>query len=141
MLEYVFLDDGTSGGALVVLSLSLLVYALVKAPGQGWGSGRTIGELAGALALLAAFVINEQRSANPLVPLSIFRVKGLAAADITQLIALAGFLSMFFFLTLYMQSSATHRSRPAPPTSRSVPASLSPPASPPSSSPGSEPGP
>jgi MFS family permease len=39
-----------------------------------------------------------------LLPLSIFRVKGLAAADITQLIALAGFLSMFFFLTLYMQN-------------------------------------
>jgi predicted MFS family arabinose efflux permease len=54
--------------------------------------------------LLAAFLINEQRSKNPLVPLSIFRVKGLAAADVTQLIALAGFLSMFFFLTLYMQN-------------------------------------
>jgi MFS family permease len=49
-------------------------------------------------------VINEQRSKGPLVPLSIFRVRGLAAADVTQLIALAGFLSMFFFLTLYMQN-------------------------------------
>jgi predicted MFS family arabinose efflux permease len=54
--------------------------------------------------LLAAFVVNEQRGRNPLVPLSIFRVKGLAAADVTQLIALAGFYSMFFFLTLYMQN-------------------------------------
>ena len=52
----------------------LLVFALVKAPDQGWGSGRTIGELAGAGALLAAFVVNELRSRNPLVPLSIFRV-------------------------------------------------------------------
>jgi predicted MFS family arabinose efflux permease len=82
----------------------LLVYALVKAPGQGWGTGRTIGELAGAFALLAAFVLNELRSKNPLVPLSIFRVKGLAAADVTQLVALAGLLAMFFFLTLYMQN-------------------------------------
>ncbi len=92
------------GAVLATGGMLLLVYALVKAPDQGWGSGRTIGELAGALALLAAFVINEQRGANPLVPLSIFRVKGLAAADLTQLIALAGFLSMFFFLTLYMQN-------------------------------------
>ena len=38
------------------------------------------------------------------MPLSIFRVKGLAAADATQLIAFAGFFSMFFFLTLYMQN-------------------------------------
>ena len=49
-------------------------------------------------------MLNEQRRSNPLVPLSIFRINGLAAADATQLIAFAGFLSMFFFLTLYMQN-------------------------------------
>jgi predicted MFS family arabinose efflux permease len=69
----------------------------------GWGSGRTIGGLAGFAALLAAFVVNEQRSKNPLLPLSIFRIKGLAAADITQLIGIAGMFAVFFFLTLYMQ--------------------------------------
>jgi len=93
-----------TGAVLVTGAMLLLVYTLVKAPDQGWGTARTIGEFAGAFVLLAAFVINEQRSKNPLVPLSIFRVKGLAAADVTQLIALAGFLSMFFFLTLYMQN-------------------------------------
>jgi predicted MFS family arabinose efflux permease len=82
----------------------LLVYAIVKAPDVGWGAARTIGELAGALALLVAFVINEQRHRNPLAPLSIFRIKGLAAANFTQLIAIAGFYSMFFFITLYMQN-------------------------------------
>jgi EmrB/QacA subfamily drug resistance transporter len=92
------------GSTLVTGGMLLLVYALVKAPDQGWGAGRSIGELAGAVALLGAFVINEQRTKNPLVPLSIFRVRGLAAANVTQLIALAGFLSMFFFLTLYMQN-------------------------------------
>ena len=64
--------------------------ALVRAPAVGWGSARTIGWLAGSAALLTAFVVNEQRSKNPLLPLSIFRVKGLAAADITQLIGIAG---------------------------------------------------
>jgi len=92
------------GTALVTGGMLLLVYALVQAPDQGWGSARTIGELAGAGVMLAAFIINEQRSRNPLVPLSIFRVKGLAAANVTQLIGVAGFLSMFFFLTLYMQN-------------------------------------
>jgi predicted MFS family arabinose efflux permease len=82
----------------------LLVYALVKAPDQGWGSGRTIGELAGAGLLLAAFVGNETRSRNPLVPLTIFRIRGLGAADVTMLIGAAGVISMFFFLTLYMQN-------------------------------------
>ena len=45
-----------------------------------------------------------QSRANPLLPLDIFRVRGLAAADVTQLIAFAGFLAIFFFLTLYMQN-------------------------------------
>ena len=60
--------------------------------------------LAGAAALLALFAFNEARSKNPLVPLAIFRIKGLPAADATQVIAMAGFYSMFFFLTLYMQN-------------------------------------
>jgi EmrB/QacA subfamily drug resistance transporter len=92
------------GTTLVTGGMLLLVFALVKAPDQGWGSGRTIGELAGAGVLLALFVINEQRIRNPLVPLSIFRIRGLGAADVTQLIGVGGFVTMFFFLTLYMQN-------------------------------------
>ena len=92
------------GAILGTGGMLLFVFALVEAPDQGWGSALTLAELAGALALLSAFVINEQRSNDPLLPLSIFRIKGLAAADVTQLIAFAGFLAMFFFLTLYMQN-------------------------------------
>jgi EmrB/QacA subfamily drug resistance transporter len=92
------------GAILATGGMLLLVFTLVKAPDQGWGSTRTVAELAGAFALLAAFVVNEQRGANPLLPLSIFRTRGLAAADVTQLIAFAGFLAVFFFLTLYMQN-------------------------------------
>jgi EmrB/QacA subfamily drug resistance transporter len=92
------------GTILATGGMLLLVFTLVKAPDQGWGSGRTIAELAGAVALLVAFVVNERRARKPLMPLSIFQVRGLAAADTTQLIAFAGFLAMFFFLTLYMQN-------------------------------------
>jgi EmrB/QacA subfamily drug resistance transporter len=92
------------GAFLVTGGMLLLVYALVKAPDVGWGATRTLAELAGAAVLLAAFVINELRVRNPLVPLSILRIKGVAAADATQMVALAGFLPMFFFLTLYMQT-------------------------------------
>ncbi len=94
----------TPGALLVTAGMLLLVYALVKAPDVGWGRARTIAELAGAIALLIAFALNEARRSNPLVPLSIFRIKGLAAADVTQVIAIAGFYSMFFFMTLYMQN-------------------------------------
>jgi EmrB/QacA subfamily drug resistance transporter len=92
------------GSVLVTGGMLLLVYALVKAPDVGWGATRTIVELAVAGLILVAFVVNELRVANPLVPMSILRVKGVALADATQLIAVAGFLPMFFFLTLYMQT-------------------------------------
>jgi EmrB/QacA subfamily drug resistance transporter len=92
------------GALLVTGGMLLLVYALVKAPDVGWGATRTIAELGVAAVTLAAFVANELRVRNPLVPLSILRIKGVAAADATQMIALAGFLPMFFFLTLYMQT-------------------------------------
>jgi predicted MFS family arabinose efflux permease len=54
--------------------------------------------------MLAAFVVNELRVANPLIPLSILRIRGVAVADATQLVAVGGFVPMFFFLTLYMQT-------------------------------------
>jgi EmrB/QacA subfamily drug resistance transporter len=92
------------GALLVTGGMLLLVYTLVKAPDAGWGAGRTVAGLAGSAVLLAGFAFNELRVRNPLVPLSILKVKGVAAADATQLVALAGFLPMFFFLTLYMQT-------------------------------------
>jgi EmrB/QacA subfamily drug resistance transporter len=97
-------DFDVLGTILATMGMLLLVFTLVKAPSQGWGSTTTIAELAGAFALLVAFVINERRHRHPLLPLSIFHIRGLAAADATQLIAFAGFLAMFFFLTLYMQN-------------------------------------
>ena len=93
----------TQGALLATGGMLLLVYTLIKAPVVGWGTTRTIALLAAAAVILLAFVLNERRSRTPLMDLSIFRVKGLAAADATWLIAMAGFFAMFFFLTLYMQ--------------------------------------
>ena len=97
-------DIDVLGAILPTASALTLVYALVNAPDVGWGSAQTIVELAAAIAIMGAFVLNEHRRANPLFELSIFRIKGLAAADATQVIAQAGFLSLFFFITLYMQN-------------------------------------
>src|SRR5262245_5585617 len=92
------------GTFVVTGGMLLFVCSLVKAPDVGWGATRTIGGLALAGTALAAFVVNELRVSNPLVPMSILRVKGVAVADATQLVTAAGFLPMFFFLTLYMQT-------------------------------------
>jgi EmrB/QacA subfamily drug resistance transporter len=91
------------GGALLTGAMLLLVFALVKAPDQGWDDLKTWLELAAAAILLTAFVLNERRVGKPILPLDIFKVRGLAAANITGLIGFGGMLAMFFFLTLYMQ--------------------------------------
>jgi EmrB/QacA subfamily drug resistance transporter len=96
-------DFDTPGALLATSSMLLLVYALIKAPDIGWAKPGTIAMLAAAVLLLVTFILNERRSRNPLMPLSIFRVKGLAAADATWLLAMAGFFAMFFFVTLYLQ--------------------------------------
>jgi EmrB/QacA subfamily drug resistance transporter len=93
-----------SGAVLVTAGMLLLIYALVEAPTVGWGSTSTIGEFAIAAGILAVFVVNEHRASDPLVPFSLFRIRGLAAANLTQLISFAGLYSMFFFLSLYMQN-------------------------------------
>jgi EmrB/QacA subfamily drug resistance transporter len=94
--------DG-QGAVLATTGMLLVVYGLIKAPDVGWGSAGTIAVLTLGMVTLGMFLLNERNDAHPLVPLAIFRVKGLAAADATQLIGMAGFFSMFFFLTLYMQ--------------------------------------
>jgi hypothetical protein len=81
----------------------LLVYVLVNATSVGWGTARTLGELAGALALAVLFVFNEQRHSNPLAPQSLFKIKGLGAADATQILAMADFYTMFYLVTLYLE--------------------------------------
>ena len=97
-------DFDAAGAVLGTAAMLLLVYTIIKAPDVGWGAARTIGELAGAGVLFAGFALNETRHRNPLFPFSILRIPGLAAADATQMIAIAGFYSMFFFITLYMQN-------------------------------------
>ena len=81
----------------------MLVYAIVKAQTFGWGSGRTIGLLAAAAALLALFVVIERRAIAPLVRLSIFRMRTLAVADGVLLLVASGMFGMFFFASLYVQ--------------------------------------
>jgi len=103
--EGIGLDQGADvpGALLVVSSLMLGVYTIVEAADRGWGSLGTIGLGAVALALLAAFVVRESRAANPLVPLRIFRVRVVSAANLIQALMVAGLFGMFFLGALYLQ--------------------------------------
>ena len=91
-------------GALTITgALVLLVYAVVGAPGAGWGDVRTILLLAGSAVLVAAFALIESRDPAPLVPLRIFRSRTLAGADALTILIGAVAVGMPFVLTLYAQ--------------------------------------
>lgn len=92
------------GAVVLTAAMLLLVYSIVEAPERGWGAARTVGGLIGAGVLLLLFAVFEARQEHPLFPFSIFKIKGLGEADLTQVIAMAGFYAMFFFLTLYLQN-------------------------------------
>jgi hypothetical protein len=91
------------GAASVTGGLTLLVYAISKAPIDGWGNTTTIGLLIAAAALIVFFVIWESRAANPLMPLSIFRIRTLAGANVVGALLGASIFADFFLLTLYVQ--------------------------------------
>lgn len=94
-----------AGGLSITLGLVLTVYAIVKAPDNGWGSASTIGLLAGGLALIASFVLVELRALVPLVRMSIFRLATVSGANAIVFLITGAFFATLFLLTLYMQQA------------------------------------
>jgi EmrB/QacA subfamily drug resistance transporter len=92
-----------AGAATVTSGLMLLVYGLTRATTEGWSSLATIGPLAAAAALVMAFVAIESHSRSPLLPLRIFRLRTISAANGAMAIVGAVAFSEFFVLTLYLQ--------------------------------------
>ena len=93
----------TTGALLGTAGLSLLVYAVVSTNAHRWSSATTIGLLAGAAALLGAFLVVEARSRFAVMPLGFFRNLSVSGANAVGLMLGTSIFAMFFFLSLYMQ--------------------------------------
>ncbi|MDB5050166.1 MAG: drug resistance transporter, EmrB/QacA subfamily [Fibrobacteres bacterium] len=91
------------GSVLVTSGLMILVYALAKAPTAGWISWHTWRLMGAALALLIAFIAVEARAEQPLMPLRIFLLPGIAAANLVSTFLSAALVAMNLVLTLYFQ--------------------------------------
>jgi len=91
------------GALLLTSGLMLFVYTLLETGEQGWGSTRTLGLGAIAIALLAAFFVRQTRIENPLMPLRLFRSRNVAGANIVMALLVVGFFSQFFLGALYLQ--------------------------------------
>jgi EmrB/QacA subfamily drug resistance transporter len=94
-----------TGVVLAALGLAGVVYALTEGPRQGWGPG-LVGSLALGIALLVSFLVVEARSGHPLVPLSLFRSRNFAGANIATLLVYAALSGALFLLPVVLQRSA-----------------------------------
>jgi EmrB/QacA subfamily drug resistance transporter len=92
-----------AGATSITAGLMVLVYAITRASEHGWTNGATVGLLVAATALIGAFLGIEARSPAPLLPLRIFRLRTLSAANATILIIGAATFGQFLLMTLYLQ--------------------------------------
>jgi EmrB/QacA subfamily drug resistance transporter len=92
-----------AGAISVTGALVIAVYAIVNGNDWGWGDPRTLGLLGTAAVLLGAFLVTESRTATPLVPLRLFRIRSVSTANGIAVLMSAGLLAWFFFSALYLQ--------------------------------------
>lgn len=91
------------GAITVTAGLAALVYTIVGTDQYPWGSAHTLEWLGAALVLLVAFFVLQQRGKSPLMPLRLFRIRGVTGANIVIFLVGAVFFSMWYFLSLYLQ--------------------------------------
>jgi EmrB/QacA subfamily drug resistance transporter len=92
------------GAVTFSASLFLLVFGLIRANDDGWGSARIVGCLVASTALLVAFVLVERRRERPMLDLTLFRKPTFAGASIAAFTLSASMFAMFLYLTLYIQN-------------------------------------
>jgi EmrB/QacA subfamily drug resistance transporter len=92
-----------AGAVSVTGGLLLLVYALNLGAERGWSSTAAVLTLAGGVVLLAMFLLVEMRSAEPLMPLRIWRNRTMAAANVAAFCVYSALLGFIFLGSLLMQ--------------------------------------
>jgi EmrB/QacA subfamily drug resistance transporter len=91
------------GAVTVTVALMLAVYAIVNGNQAGWTSAQTLGLLAAAATLLGVFLVIESRVSSPLMPLSLFRLRNVATANVVGVLWAAAMFAWFFLSALYLQ--------------------------------------
>ena len=99
-----------AGAVLVTLGMTALTYGIVTTDRLSWGSLGVLGPVAAGVVLLVAFGLYEARLASnprrvPLMPLSVFRLRNLRAANLVIFLLYAAIFGFWFFQSLYMQGT------------------------------------
>ncbi|MEV4622047.1 MFS transporter [Asanoa sp. NPDC049573] len=91
------------GALTATLGIGALVYGFIHASTHGWTAGETLGSLGAGVVLLVSFLLIQLRSAQPLVPLSLFKDRNRAVGYVGFLLGPAAMMSAFYFLTQFIQ--------------------------------------
>jgi MFS family permease len=92
-----------TGAATLTAGMLLAVYTVVSAPARGWLDPITVGSFLLAVALLAGFVLTENRVRHPLVRLGILRIGSIVRANASMIALMGSYVSFQFMMTLYLQ--------------------------------------
>lgn len=92
-----------AGAVLVTLGMTALVFGLVRTETHGWASATTVATLAVAVLLIAAFVLVEGRTRQPLLRIGLLAARPVLAANLFVLLLFSGQFATFYFLSLYLQ--------------------------------------
>ncbi|HEV7321668.1 MAG TPA: MFS transporter [Ensifer sp.] len=92
-----------AGAVSSTLGMTALVYGIVRSAEAGVHDPLTLAALALGLLLLAAFVVNERRARQPIMPLRLFASRERVGAYLARVLFLAAMIGFFFFFTQYLQ--------------------------------------
>jgi len=97
-----------AGALLCAAGLAGVVFALIEAPRLGWRAPEIIVSLLGGALLFGGFLLRERLARDPMLPLSLFRRRNFAAANVETLAVYAALGAFFFFLVLFLQQVADY---------------------------------
>jgi EmrB/QacA subfamily drug resistance transporter len=92
-----------AGAVASTVGMTAIVYAIVRSATSGWADPLTVASLAGGVAMLALFVLNERRAEQPVTPLRLFASRERVGAYGARVLFVGAMFGMFFFLTQYLQ--------------------------------------
>ncbi|MFI6348754.1 MFS transporter [Streptomyces sp. NPDC050560] len=92
------------GAVLVTGGAAVLAYGIVQTEEAGWTSPRTLVPLGAGLLLVLSFLLVEARTRVPLMPLKLFRLRGVSVANAAMFLCGGAMMCMWFFMTLYAQN-------------------------------------
>ncbi|MGO9750081.1 MAG: MFS transporter [Solirubrobacteraceae bacterium] len=92
------------GAVLITAGVAALTLGLVEGNVWGWGSARVLGALAGAVAMLIAFVLRTARHPNPLIDPALFRIRAFSGSSVVALTFSVAFGAMLLSIVLWMQN-------------------------------------